>query len=919
MESNIVNSKRLVVEEYFKSNEIIVSKFFEEQRKMFEMQQDNILEADRTKIFLHLMKLNEDIVQSAFDAQKYGLSYLLEDKQNIGSNELLTTIKDEHSLESQGVEIREEIKKPEQEDIQSSRFGLENWLKTEISKITGFPYDRISGTMKFEEDLGLVSIDMVEMFSHLMEEFPDLNRDVNDLIAATSVDELLDIMALEEKLEMVNREILEKWLINELSKITGFPSERISGAMKFEEDLGLVSIDMVELFYKLSEKFPELNKDLNDIIGVASIDEFLDIMLQDDSKGKDELHIDGTDDLGEKENNENNDASKLISELKKTISNISNVPLDKITLEEDFDNLNINIFSLEDIYDELLSKYNNYNLFKQEILNAANLEQVEKLLSYFIPTFIEQKKENIIASETDCLAEINRYAFNYEKMDASADYSLPKNILVVGIKNEMFHYFTRQFKQSEINVIEVNITETGWKTEQMGSETIGFDDVTKFQEYLKSYLDDSGNLPSLVFLATDSKDVLEGAKYSEWNVKIDQSAVALFAITSIYNQAKESKTIKNFVSVIGQSNSCPISSTTRGLARTLAHDLKNKYHVRSIWLEEDYKLIPIKSIYYALSQGSSNHDIFINSNDIKVRTLCFPRFEGAAKKTVEINPSSVIVVFGGGAGITSEVACAMAAKYQCKIIVVGRTVFSTECIYEDIKDDAALKQKIFNELSMQLKGVEYVTKDVLEKETKRVYRQRSILDTKRRIEKAGSQFFYYSCDIAKYSDLNNLLKTIHETHGKITGIIHGAGEVNSQRNKTIDSFRRNLYIKTSSFFTLYHFFKDYPLKFAIFFSSISAYAGIPKLYDYSASNEFVNEFTSYWNNQVDYPALSIMWSLWTETGIMKNSTQDVVKLGLKGISNKQGIDLFLRELEYIDKSLDCVLLTHDTMLDFSMP
>ncbi len=920
MEDNTNDNKQIISKMYFESNQIIVSRFFEEQRKMFERQSAGIQDTEKTKMFAHLMELNKSVILSALEAQKCGISFCYGDSQSIGLAEQYTLESIEATLNSNSFEVQEGINKTDFKDNRSSRDIFEDWIKTELSRITGFPGERITGEMKFEEDLGLVSIDMVELFSHFVEEFPYLNRDVSDVIAATSVDELLNIVTLEEETTTdLSSEIL-KWLKTEVSKITGFPEEGITREMKFEEDLGLVSIDMIELFSRFTQEFSDLNKDMEDIIGADSIDSFIKIVAGDGlSKENDTVEID----MGEPEVGVHDEIQWLISEIKTVISRKTNIPIENITLETNLDSINIDIFTLEEIYDELLSSYGQYMLFKQEILYATNLNHVEKLLNYFILEESENSTKSVNVKheiiESDSLADIRRYGFNYEKMDICETYQLPEKILLVGTKNDMFDYFNNQLKSNGVDVITVHITDNGWKTKNMNSETIKYDDMAKFLCYLESNTDDFGNLPSVIFLAEDNRSILDTANYSEWNSKIEQSVIALFVISCIYSKTKENKKITNFVSIIGESSSCTISSASRGLVRTMAHDLKDKYHVRSIWLEDDYKSIPIGNIYSALITGPNSHDIFISSSDVKIRTLYFPPVKSISKNTIEIDEKSLIVVFGGGSGISSEIACAMAEKYKLRIIVVGRTEFSTDCLYEDIQDDQNLKQKIFNDLSMKLNGDQHVTRDILEKETRRVSKQRQILNTKSRIEKAGGEFHYYTCDISKYNQLNDLLNIIHERHGKITGIIHGAGEVNGQRNKTLDSFRNNLYIKTSSMFSLYHFFKKYPLKFAIFFSSISAYTGLPRLSDYSASNEFINGFTTYWNKQVEYPTLSIMWSLWTETGIMKNSTNNVQKMGLEGISNSQGVDLFFRELENIDKSLDCVLLTHDSMLEFSMP
>lgn len=612
----------------------------------------------------------------------------------------------------------------------------------------------------------------------------------------------------------------------------------------------------------------------------------------------------------------------LMLQLKNEISKAAEEPLNQITSKTNLDKLNINIFTLEEIYNRLLSAYSRYALFKQEMLHASQLHQVEKLLHYILSTISNYQTDlqTVDKAETmECLSDIKRYEYRYDPLLISGDACLPKHMLLVGMKNEMFDFYKHKLMLHDVHLTELYLTETGWATGHQGFDSISYEDIQGFRSYMESYKDEDGYLPSVMFLASNGEDVLEYGDFRKWNAQIEQTAVALFTISSLYSQTEDTQRAQHYVCVVGQNASCPVSAAARGIARTMAHDLKAKYHVRSIWLEEDYRQIPMKQIFGAICRGPSQYDIFIHSKEIRIRKLGSLNIKDTISGAVDLNASSLVVLFGGGAGITSEIACAMAERYGCRIVVVGRTSFSTAALYEDIQDDSVLKQTIFNDLSKKLVGNEQVTKAMLEQETRRVYRQRALLQTKRRIEKAGGKFHYYACDVSDYSAVNELLKEIHGCHGEITGIVHGAGEVNGQRNKTADAFRNNLSIKSSSMFSLYHFFRNYPLKFAILFSSISAYAGIPRQSDYAASNEFVNGIAAYWNRHVDYPVLSVMWSLWTETGIMKNSTHDIEKFGLKGISNNQGIHLFLRELANLDSSVDRVLLTHDSMLNFSMP
>lgn len=615
-------------------------------------------------------------------------------------------------------------------------------------------------------------------------------------------------------------------------------------------------------------------------------------------------------------------AQNYILRLTEKIAVIAAKPLNEITLITGFDKLNIDIFALANIYDSMFSSHDRYKLFKRELLHAPNLGQVEKLLCYMVTAGPDSTKGELINSHLDYssdTADIERYGFTYEPVVSSEkNKSAPTRLLLVGMKNKMFDLFKGSLAAQGIHIAEIHITETGWDGFNPNGGMIGYDDVKGLQDYMERFLDDKGSLPSLLFLVPDSESILEHAHFEAWNARIEQTAVALYIMSDIYGKTKGNSESPSWFSVVGENGLCPVGAAVRGIVRTMAHDFKGKYQIRSIWLDISYRQTNFQQLLKVMNEGISTHDMFIRADDIYVRKLKALEV-GAQNIEAALNPSSLVIFFGGGVGITAEIACAVAERFGCRIVIVGRTSFPTNIAYEHIQEESVLKKEIFRDLSLKLKDGQKITGNMLEHEAKKIYRQRALIRSKQRIERTGSEFHYYSCDISDHEALNALLLDIEKQHGKVTGIVHGAGEMNSQRNKTAKAFGDNLSIKTSSMFALYQFFRKYPLKFAILFSSISAYTGLPRQSDYSSSNEFVNSIASHWNKQVDYPVRSIMWSLWTETGIMKNSTKDVEKLGLRGITNKQGIQLFMRELDHLESSDECVMLTHDTMLKFSMP
>ena len=204
------------------------------------------------------------------------------------------------------------------------------------------------------------------------------------------------------------------------------------------------------------------------------------------------------------------------------------------------------------------------------------------------------------------------------------------------------------------------------------------------------------------------------------------------------------------------------------------------------------------------------------------------------------------------------------------------------------------------------------TAEVIRARFQEIERQRSLLNTAARIKTVGGEFSYYQADCSNKEDLIRIIESIHKEAGPIHGLIHGAGITADSRlaEKTLDSFRRVVHTKARSSFQLYSLLKDDPLEFVVFLSSLSSYAGRAGQTDYAAANEALNALAHVWNRQAPYPVKSLLWSVWTETGlVVEGMKREMERLGLGRISTADGIRLSHEEIFGAPKVEDWVLFT----------
>lgn len=196
MELNSMRNKGINMDEYFRSNQNIVSDFLEEQFRTFELQQAGSAIEDSGNLLMSLMELNKEVVLKALEAQKYGVTLMSKAEPSItvpvtGSFTKDPALEPLHPVQQleQDAEVR----------YYNQNIDLEQWMKDELAQITGFSSQQIVGTMKFEEDLGLVSINMIELFARFVDQFPHLNRDISDIIEAKTIEDFIHIMTNGEK------------------------------------------------------------------------------------------------------------------------------------------------------------------------------------------------------------------------------------------------------------------------------------------------------------------------------------------------------------------------------------------------------------------------------------------------------------------------------------------------------------------------------------------------------------------------------------------------------------------------------------------------------------------------------------------------------------------------------------------------
>jgi len=264
----------------------------------------------------------------------------------------------------------------------------------------------------------------------------------------------------------------------------------------------------------------------------------------------------------------------------------------------------------------------------------------------------------------------------------------------------------------------------------------------------------------------------------------------------------------------------------------------------------------------------------------------------------QLNSSSVVIVSGGGRGITAQCVIYLAQQYHCKFILLGRSqILDTEPEWSlSCQDESELKKQIMLHLTTQN---EKPTPKKVQSLYQQLCQSREIKQTLSEIEKVGGKAEYCSVNVTDSQQLKATLRPIIQRWGQITGIIHGAGTLADKliENKTEQDFDKVYTVKIDGLNSLLGSVEVNRLKFIALFSSFVSFYGNVGQSDYSLANEILNKYA--YLLQQKYPnchVVSIGWGPWDGGMVTPQLKQLFEQQNIKVIPQQTGAQMLAEEL-----------------------
>ena len=205
------------------------------------------------------------------------------------------------------------------------------------------------------------------------------------------------------------------------------------------------------------------------------------------------------------------------------------------------------------------------------------------------------------------------------------------------------------------------------------------------------------------------------------------------------------------------------------------------------------------------------------------------------------------VISGGIGGIGREVARYLAAEYQARLLVIGRSPIET--------------------VEIRL----------------------------RELQGLGGEVTYVSADIADFARVSAVISEAETRWGRpLDGIFHLAGVLETRPliDETRETLKRSLRPKTTGAWVLHQIAKTRPGLLVVHFSSLLGYFGGYQYGAYAAANAFL-EGLSHHQRSMGLRSFCLMWSSWAHTGMSQGAAEDEAVIRAKGyfsLTAAQGLD-----------------------------
>nr|WP_314464369.1 SDR family NAD(P)-dependent oxidoreductase [uncultured Clostridium sp.] len=339
---------------------------------------------------------------------------------------------------------------------------------------------------------------------------------------------------------------------------------------------------------------------------------------------------------------------------------------------------------------------------------------------------------------------------------------------------------------------------------------------------------------------------------NHYREQISNSILSLFILCKTILRYKNKNDIRLFHVYF---NTNPIYAAIGGFIKTVNHET-SKLNCKAIEIRGEQESYTDLLWNELLAEDGK---IELSYRDGKRFCKQYSKITEKSDKPILLKVNGVYLITGGMGGLGFLLAKYLAAQWNAKLILAGRT---------ELNDRIEVKKK--------------------------------------ELEKLGAEVLYIKTDVTSYDEIEFLIDSSKKRFGEINGVIHAAGIISDRFiiNKEIEEIQKVISPKVEGTILLDKKTRLENLDFFVVFSSIMAETGNSGQGDYSYANSFADQFCKYREELRNAgkrigKTLSINWPYWEEGGMkMDAGTLQFLEKnwGLYPMSTKKGVDVLKKGL-----------------------
>ena len=676
-----------------------------------------------------------------------------------------------------------------------------------------------------------------------------------------------------------NHQQVQKVLLEVVAEKTGYPAEMLNPEMGLDADLGIDSIKRVEILSTLQERLPNAPIVKPEHLGTLNtLGQIIDFLAGGSTKSTPaEPATVQPVETAVRKNVKTDDVQKVLLD---TVAEKTGYPAEMLNLDMGLDaDLGIDSIKRVEILSTLQEKMPNAPVVKPEHLGTLNtLRQIVAFLS---------NGESTTSRTVETVPRTNGEQSISRKTLRSAPLPFETDRPVVTLP-----------PGSEIILVA-------------GADRLAdqVDELIRARGYVvrRKFWDSpmemgAGNVGGLILLAPIQSSIETLHNGFRW-LRACASALRSSGKRGGTLFATVSRLDGSFGLASIPAGASPISGGLAGLSKTASHE----------WPEVTCRAIDIKADdpdIDAAARALADELFFTSPIEVGISSNLRSRIELCESALGAIDPNlltrtDVIVVTGGGRGVTAETALAVAELYRPTLVLLGRSPAPEDEPewLRGLSDETEIKRAI----GARANGS--ATPREIGRRFQELQAARELRRNLERIATAGARVVYRSVDVRRPDAISDLLIQIRDEFGAITGLIHGAGVIEDRliEDKTDEQFDRVLGTKAEGLLNLLEATANDPLKILALFSSSTGRFGRKGQVDYAVANEVLNKIArAEAGRRPNCRVASINWGPW-EGGMVTPGLRRVFEQeGVGLIPLRDGARFLLAELSAGDRPIETV-------------